>query len=109
MALRRPLSLSPKYGISRPDQALAAPGTRGKSRISATYGWVRAKTSLGNRLKGWIVVSPVLRLKRKYTEDLIQGVPPSTSVVLRFSLKTGDQAIQPFSLFPKDVFALTRP
>ena len=50
-----------------------------------------------------------LAYRRKYTEDLILGVPPSTSVILRFSLKTGDQAIQPFSLFPKDVFALTRP
>lgn len=50
-----------------------------------------------------------LAYRRKYTEDLILGVPPSTSVILRFSLKTGDQPIQPFSLFPKDVFALTRP
>jgi LPS-assembly protein len=47
--------------------------------------------------------------RRKYTEDLIQGVPPSSSVILRFNLKTGDTAIQPFSLFPKDVFALTHP
>jgi LPS-assembly protein len=50
-----------------------------------------------------------LAYRRKYTEDLIQGVPPSTSVILRFSLKTGDTAIQPFSLFPRDVFALTHP
>ena len=47
--------------------------------------------------------------RRKYTEDLVLGVPPSTSVILRFSLKTGDTAIQPFSLFPRDVFALTHP
>ncbi|HEY2011799.1 MAG TPA: LPS assembly protein LptD [Rhizomicrobium sp.] len=47
--------------------------------------------------------------RRKYTEDLIQGVPPSSSVILRFNLKTGDTPIQPFSLFPKDVFALTHP
>jgi LPS-assembly protein len=50
-----------------------------------------------------------LAYRRKYTEDLILGVPPSTSVIFRFTLKTGDQAIQPFSLFPRDVFALTRP
>jgi LPS-assembly protein len=50
-----------------------------------------------------------LAYRRKYTEDLVLGVPPSTAVVLRFSLKTGDQEIQPFSLFPKDVFALTHP
>ena len=50
-----------------------------------------------------------LAYRRKYTEDLIQGVPPSTAVVMRFSLKTGDQAITPFSLFPKDVFSLTHP
>lgn len=50
-----------------------------------------------------------LAYRRKYTQDLILGVPPSTAVVLRFSLKTGDEPIQPFSLFPKDVFALTRP
>lgn len=50
-----------------------------------------------------------LAYRRKYTEDLILGVPPSTSVILRFSLKTGEEDIQPFSLFPKDVFALTHP
>ena len=50
-----------------------------------------------------------LAYRRKYTEDLILGVPPSTPVILRFSLKTGDTAIQPFSLFPRDVFALTHP
>jgi LPS-assembly protein len=50
-----------------------------------------------------------LAYRRKYTEDLVLGVPPSTSVILRFSLKTGDSAIQPFSLFPRDVFALTHP
>ncbi|HEY0267463.1 MAG TPA: LPS assembly protein LptD [Rhizomicrobium sp.] len=50
-----------------------------------------------------------LAYRRKYTEDLVLGVPPSTSVILRFSLKTGDTPIQPFSLFPKDVFALTHP
>jgi LPS-assembly protein len=50
-----------------------------------------------------------LAYRRKYTSDLVLGVPPSTSVILRFSLKTGDTAIQPFSLFPRDVFALTHP
>ena len=50
-----------------------------------------------------------LAYRRKYTEDLVLGVPPSTSVILRFSLKTGDNPIQPFSLFPRDVFALTHP
>jgi LPS-assembly protein len=50
-----------------------------------------------------------IAIRRKYTEDLIQGVPPSTAEILRFNLKTGDSAVQPFSLFPKDVFALTHP
>jgi len=50
-----------------------------------------------------------LAYRRKYTSDLILGVPPSTAVILRFSLKTGDTPIQPFSLFPRDVFALTHP
>lgn len=50
-----------------------------------------------------------LAYRRKYTEDLVQGVPPSTSVILRFSLRTGDTEVEPFSLFPKDVFALTHP
>ena len=45
-----------------------------------------------------------LAYRRKYTFDTILGVPPSSSIVLRFSLKTGDQAVQPFSLFPRDVF-----
>ena len=45
-----------------------------------------------------------LAYRRKYVSDVIVGVPPSTSIVLRFSLKTGDQAVQPFSLFPRNVF-----
>ena len=47
--------------------------------------------------------------RRKYTFNAIQGVPPSTSVILRFSLKTGDQPVQPFSLFPQNVFATSHP
>jgi LPS-assembly protein len=47
--------------------------------------------------------------RRKFTQDVILGLPPSTSVILRFNLKTGDTPIQPFSLFPRDVFALTHP
>ncbi len=50
-----------------------------------------------------------LAYRRKFTQDVILGVPRSTSVILRFSLKTGDEAIQPFSLFPRDVFALSHP
>jgi LPS-assembly protein len=50
-----------------------------------------------------------LAYRRKYTEDLALGVPPSTSWIFRFSLKTGDTPVQPFSLFPRDVFALTHP
>lgn len=50
-----------------------------------------------------------LAYRRKYTQDVILGLPPSTSVILRFNLKTGDTPIQPFSLFPRDVFALTHP
>jgi LPS-assembly protein len=50
-----------------------------------------------------------LAYRRKYTQDAILGLPPSTSVILRFSLKTGDTPIQPFSLFPRDVFGLTHP
>ena len=47
--------------------------------------------------------------RRKYTFDALQGVPPSTSIILRFSLKTGETPIQPFSLFPQDVFMTNRP
>jgi LPS-assembly protein len=47
--------------------------------------------------------------RRKFTFDAIQGVPPSTTVLLRFSLKTGDQPVQPFSLFPQNVFATSHP
>ncbi len=50
-----------------------------------------------------------LAYRRKYTFDAIQGVPPSTSVILRFSLKTGDQPVQPFSLFPQNVFSTSHP
>jgi LPS-assembly protein len=41
--------------------------------------------------------------RRKFTTD--RDLPPSTSFILRFNLKTGDQAITPFSLFPQDVFS----
>ena len=42
--------------------------------------------------------------RRRYTFDPLLGLPPSTSFILRFSLKAGDQPVQPFSLFPRDVF-----
>ena len=41
--------------------------------------------------------------RRKFTTD--RDLPPSTSIILRFNLKTGDEAIEPFSLFPQDVFS----
>ena len=41
--------------------------------------------------------------RRKFTAD--RDLPPTTSVILRFSLKTGDETITPFSLFPQDVFS----
>ncbi|HWD27276.1 MAG TPA: LPS assembly protein LptD [Rhizomicrobium sp.] len=41
--------------------------------------------------------------RRKFFTD--QDLPPSTSIILRFTLKTGDQPIEPFSLFPQDVFS----
>ena len=44
---------------------------------------------------------------RKYTSD--RDLPPSTSVILRFNLKTTDEVIQPFSLFPQDVFSYAHP
>ncbi len=42
--------------------------------------------------------------RRRYTTD--RDVPPSTSIILRFNLKTGDQPPGSFDLFPADVFAL---
>ena len=48
-----------------------------------------------------------LGYRRKYTAD--RDLPPSTSTVLRLKLKTTDEPIQPFSLFPEDVFAYGRP
>jgi LPS-assembly protein len=41
--------------------------------------------------------------RRKYTTD--RDLPKSTDIVFRFKLKTGDEAIEPFSLFPQDVFS----
>jgi LPS-assembly protein len=41
--------------------------------------------------------------RRRFTAD--QDLPPSTSIILRFNLKTGDQPIEPFDLFPQDVFS----
>jgi LPS-assembly protein len=45
--------------------------------------------------------------RRKYTSD--RDLPPSTSIILRLNLKTTDEAIQPFSLFPQDLFSYTHP
>ncbi len=45
--------------------------------------------------------------RRKYTAD--RDLPPSTSVILRLNLKTTDEPIQAFSLFPQDVFSYTHP
>ena len=46
-----------------------------------------------------------LAYRRRYTSDLVLGLPPSTAVILRLQFKTGSTTIQPFSLFPQDVFA----
>jgi LPS-assembly protein len=45
--------------------------------------------------------------RRKYTAD--RDLPPSTSVIFRFRIKTTEEPIRPFSLFPEDVFAYGRP
>jgi LPS-assembly protein len=50
-----------------------------------------------------------LAYRRKFTRDAILGLPPSTSIVLHFNLKTGDSPVRPFSLFPRNVFALSHP
>ena len=47
--------------------------------------------------------------RRKYTQDALLGLPPSTSVIMRLSFKTGEEAVRPFSLFPQDVFTNARP
>lgn len=44
---------------------------------------------------------------RKFTAD--RDLKPSTNFVLRIKLKTTDTPIQPFSLFPQDVFSYGRP
>jgi LPS-assembly protein len=46
-----------------------------------------------------------LAYRRHFTGNPALGLPPSTSVILRFSLKTGGGPVGPFSLFPQDVFA----
>ncbi len=48
-----------------------------------------------------------LAYRRKYTSQ--PGLPPSTAVLLRIGLKTGDQPIQPFSLFHQDIFTYNHP
>jgi LPS-assembly protein len=46
-----------------------------------------------------------LAYRRRYTSDLVLGLPPSTAVILRLQFKTGATTIEPFSLFPQDVFS----
>ena len=50
-----------------------------------------------------------LAYQRKYTADLLLGLPPSTSFTMQLSFKTGEVPARPFSLFPQDVFTNTRP
>jgi LPS-assembly protein len=50
-----------------------------------------------------------LAYRRRFIGDIAQGVFPATSLVLRFSLKTGDQPVEPFSLFPRNVFNTAHP
>ena len=50
-----------------------------------------------------------LAYRRKYTADPLLGLPPSTSVVMWISFKTGEEPVRPFSLFPQDVFQTSRP
>ena len=45
-----------------------------------------------------------LAYRQRYTSDLVLGLPPSTAVILRLQFKTGSTDLQPFSLFPQDVF-----
>lgn len=47
-----------------------------------------------------------LAYRRKYTSE--PSLPPSTAILLRIGLKTGDQPIQPFSLFHQDIFTYNR-
>lgn len=48
-----------------------------------------------------------LAYRRNFTSE--PGLPPSTAVLLRIGLKTGDQPIKPFSLFHQDIFTYNRP
>ncbi|HWA90187.1 MAG TPA: LPS assembly protein LptD [Rhizomicrobium sp.] len=48
-----------------------------------------------------------LAYRRKYTSQ--PSLPPSTAVLLRIGLKTGDQPVQPFSLFHQDIFTYNHP
>ena len=45
-----------------------------------------------------------ISLAWKRTYITVEDLPPSTAIVLRFNLKSGERPIQPFSLFPRDVF-----
>jgi len=40
----------------------------------------------------------------KRTYESVEDLPPSTAFILRIKLKPGEKAIEPFSLFPRDVF-----
>ncbi len=44
---------------------------------------------------------------QKFTSD--RDLPPSSSYVFRIKLKTTDEPVRPFSLFPEDVFQYGRP
>jgi LPS-assembly protein len=46
-----------------------------------------------------------LSYRRQYTRD--RDVPPSTSVLFRFNLKTGDQTAHATQLFPQHLFSST--
>jgi LPS-assembly protein len=46
-----------------------------------------------------------LSYRRQYTRD--RDIPPSTSVLFRFNLKTGDQTAHATQLFPQHLFSST--
>jgi LPS-assembly protein len=45
--------------------------------------------------------------RRRFTSQL--GLPPSTSIILRLQLKSGDETVAPSSLFPQEVFSYVHP
>ncbi|HEX2593893.1 MAG TPA: LPS assembly protein LptD [Rhizomicrobium sp.] len=103
------LSAQPSQGLAAREEANAQL-TLGVFKYWELFGAARRDLLAGKMLDSEFglgyedeCLGIAIAYRRRYTTD--RDLPKSTAVLLRFTLKTGDEPYEPFSLFPKDVFS----